>query len=118
MNLNEIRLVHDSGKLRRLIAENPDLPIVVLAGDEANNGDWCWMYCPYVDCCIDSILDVSTPYGEEGHVFTDKNEFEESIVASIPWDDRTEAEIEAFVQSELKKYEPYWKKVIAIYATN
>lgn len=117
--MKEIGLVHDSERLRKLIAENPDLAIVVLAGDEANNGDFSWMYCTDVDCCIDSILDVRTPYDREDRVFTDKDEFEESIVDSIPYDDtRTEAEIEVFVQSELDKYEPYWRKVIAIYATN
>lgn len=54
--MNEAGLVHDSEKLRRLIAENPDLPIVVLAGEEANSGDWYWMYCTDVDCGIDSSL--------------------------------------------------------------
>ena len=117
--MKEIGLVHDSERLRKLITENPDLPIVVLAGEEANNGDWCWMYCTDVDCCIDSILDVRTPYDREDRVFTDRDEFEDSIIDSVPYNDtRTESEIEAFVQSELDKYEPYWRKVIAIYATN
>lgn len=117
--MNEAGLVHDSKELRRLIAENPDLPIVVLAGEEANSGDWWWMYCTDVDCGIDSILDIRTPYGGEDHVFTDKDDFEQAILDSIPYDDaRTESEIDAFVKSELAKYEPYWKKVIAIYATN
>lgn len=116
--MNEAGLVHDSKELRRLIAENPDLPIVVLAGEEANNGDWWWMYCSSVDCSLGLILDVRTPY-DIGTVFTDRDEFEQAILDSIPYDDaRTEAEIDAFVKSELEKYEPYWKKVIAIYATN
>lgn len=117
--MNEAGLVHDSKELRRLIAGNPDLPIVVLAGEEANSGDWCWMYCTDVDCGIDSILDIRTPYDSEDHVFTDKDDFEQAILDSIPYDDaRTQAEIDAFVKSELAKYEPYWKKVIAIYAIN
>lgn len=35
---NNIDLIHDATELRKLIAENPDLPIVVLAGEDANNG--------------------------------------------------------------------------------
>lgn len=33
---DNLGLIHDASELRKLIAENPDLPIVVLAGDEAN----------------------------------------------------------------------------------
>lgn len=117
--MKEIGLVHDSAPLRKFIAENPGLPIVVLAGEEANNGDWYWMYCSDVDCCIDFILDIHTPYDRENHVFTDKNDFMDAIIDSIPLNDtRTELEITAFVESEFDKYEPYWRKVIAIYATN
>ena len=36
---NYLGLIHDATELRKLIAENPDLPIVVIAGEEANNGD-------------------------------------------------------------------------------
>lgn len=37
-------LIHDATELRKLIAENPDLPIVVLASEEANSGEWGWQY--------------------------------------------------------------------------
>lgn len=33
-------IIHDSAELRQLIAENPKLPIVVLAGENANTGDY------------------------------------------------------------------------------
>ena len=37
---NNIGLIHDASELRKLITENPDLSIVVLAGEDANNGDF------------------------------------------------------------------------------
>lgn len=112
-------IVHDSSELRKLIAENPDLPLVILADDEANNGDYAWMYCSCVDCNIDTLLDVNTPYNSEGMIFTDEYELEDAIVNSIPYDDpRTEEEIDDFVRAELAKYRPYWRKVIAIYVSN
>ena len=33
-------LTKNSDELKKLIVENPDLPIVVLAGEEANDGYW------------------------------------------------------------------------------
>ena len=51
--LTEYGLAHKSDKLKKLIMENPDLPIVVLASDDANNGDWCWQYCYNVSCGLD-----------------------------------------------------------------
>ena len=42
-------------KLRKLILENPDLPIIVCCGEEANSGDWAYEYhfnysCHIVEC--------------------------------------------------------------------
>lgn len=117
--MSETGVVHDCKQLRKLVTENPDLPIVILAGEEANSGDYAWMYCTDVDCCISMFLDIRTPYGSEGHIFTDKDDFEQAIYDSIPYNDaRTEVEIDTFVKSELNRYEQYWHKVIAIYATN
>lgn len=33
-------LLHSADELKQLIVENPDLPILVFAGDYANNGDY------------------------------------------------------------------------------
>jgi hypothetical protein len=119
MKRNEIGLVHDATNLRKLISEHPDLPIVVLAGEEANGGDYCWMYCSSISCCIDYILDTKTPYDSE-YVFTDRDEFEDKVADAL-YDDyceKSDDEYAAAIKAEIVKYEPYWKKVIAIYATN
>lgn len=118
---NELGLIHDATELRKLIAENPDLPIVILAGEEANSGgDYYWMYCSSVSCCIDEILDTSTPFDDE-HVFTDKVEFEEAVSDHLI-DDETEklsdTDFDKLVKAEVAKYDQYWRKVIAVYANN
>lgn len=112
-------LIHDASELRKLIAENPDLPIVVLAGDEANSGDYSWMYCSDVSCNIEYMLDVRTPYDRE-YVFTDKDDFEERVSDCLYDDnkDMPDEDYDELVRSEVAKYEPYWRKVITIYATN
>lgn len=118
--MGEIGIVHDASNLRKLVAENPDLPIVVLAGEEANSGDYSWMYCTDVDCKLDFVLDCNTPYDQET-VFTDKDEFTQTVSDSI-WNEETKKlsfeEYEKLVEKEVSKYEKYWRKVIAIYATN
>ena len=117
---NNLGLIHDATQLRKLIAENPDLPIVVLASDDCNSGDYAWMYCSSVTCAVDELLDVSTPYNDEV-VFTDRDDFE-SCVSDCLWNDETmklsDADYEAMVQAEVAKYDPYWRKVIAVYCSN
>ena len=43
--LDRLYITKKTDELKKLIAEHPDYPIVVLAGDEANDGDYSWMYC-------------------------------------------------------------------------
>lgn len=121
MEKRDFGLIHDATELRALIAENPDLPIVVIAGEEASCGEYAWTYCTDVWCRVDAILDVNTPYDDDEHIFTDEFEFEEKI-SEVLYDEygdkMTDQEIEKMVKAELEKYEPHWRKVIAIYATN
>lgn len=40
-------LLHSADELRQLIRENPALPLLVFAGEEANSGDYArpsWLY--------------------------------------------------------------------------
>lgn len=121
MDTDNLGLIHDASELRKLIAENPDLPIVVLAGDEANpGGEYGWMYCSSVHCTIDFILDTHTPYDGET-IFTDKDEFEEAVSDALNNKETSElsdSEFDAMVKAEVAKYEPYWRKVIAVYGDN
>ena len=104
-------LTKESDELKKLILENPDLPIVVLVGEESYGGDYPWVFCSSISFGIDEILDCDY-YDYDDTVFTDRDRLEEKIA-----DDLYEEYNEA-VKRELEKYEPYWKKVIAIYATN
>lgn len=119
----EYSLIHDSSELRKLIAENPDLPIVVLASEEAACPDYCWTYCNDVRCDLSLLLDAQTPYDEDdGHLFTDKGEFEEAIADAFSDDEKYHAlsdqEFDEAVKREMNKYESSWQRVIAIYASN
>lgn len=112
-------LAKSSDELKKLIAENPDLPIVVLAGEDANDGYWGWMYCSSISFAISEILDCDY-YDYDDSVFVDRDRLEEKITDDI-YDENEEASdeyCEELIKRKLEELEPYWKKVIAIYADN
>ena len=115
----ELSLSKKTDKLKKLIAENPDLPIVVLAGEEANSGDYYWMFCSTISFGLAEILDCEYyDYGD--YVFTDRDRLEE-VISDRLYDENPkmgEEDFDAAVSEKVKELEPFWKKVIAIYATN
>lgn len=117
-------LTKKSDELKKLILENPDLPIVVLAGEDANIGDFPWMFCTNIFLSVEEIFDCDF-YDDDGTVFTDRESLEDVIIEKIENGDidvdvdiTDENEFNKAVEREMEKYEPYWKKVVAIYANN
>lgn len=123
MKIFPLDLTTKTDELKMLIKSNPDLPIVVLAGQDATDGEQS-MYCSDVRFLVEEILDCEVPYME--YVETDRVNFDEQIEEWL-WDDMggndTDSKLSETVfedaLEELKaKYEPYWKKVIVIMADN
>ena len=123
MRIFPLDLTTKSDELKKLIAENPDLPIVVIAGTDATDGEQS-MYCSDIRFYIDEILDCEVPYME--YVETDRVNFEEQIEEWL-WDEMgsndkgsklSETVFEEALKETKEKYEQYWKKVIAIHADN
>ena len=114
-------IVHDTTELRKLIAENPGLPIIVLVGEEAYLGEWGYEYCANVSCDLREVLDCEIPFGG-GIVPTDKDDFEEQLadyLYDLPENiGLSDSDFDKLLKEEVAKYDPYWKKVIAIYADN
>ena len=112
-------ITKDSDELKKLIEENPELPIVVLAGEDATDGDHSWMYCSCISFSVDEILDCDyLDFGDT--VFTDRDRLEEKVTDDLydEYSEKSEEEYESAVKKKLQELEPYWKKVIAIWATN
>lgn len=112
-------------EIKKLIKEHPDYPITVLAGEEANDGEYPWMYCTNVTVDIEEILDCNTQYWKSEYVCTGRDDFEDSAV-DIIWDElskkfgRSPTDEEQVAEWKKVKdaHEPYWKKCIAIKAWN
>lgn len=118
-------LAKSTEELKRLIREHPDYPIVVLAGECANSGDYSWMYCDCVEFKIEEILDCEAPFDTD-HVQYDKSDFEERLQEWLweelkdenPQTTLSEAEIQKEFLALKARFERHWKKVIAIYVNN
>lgn len=108
-----------SDELKKLILENPDLPIVVLAGQDATTGCHAWTFCSYIGFRLGEILDCDyCDYDDT--VFTDRDRLEEYVMDELcdQYDEATDEELNMLLKDRLAVLEPYWKKVIAIYADN
>ena len=107
-------------ELKKLIAEHPDLPIVVIVNAEVvADDDYNWWYAPDVSFSLGELLDCDQDVNDM-KVYTDRDDFEEDLADILgdsgDYDETTGEEFDKIVQEELKKYEPYWKKVIQIRA--
>lgn len=119
-------LTKSTDKLKKLIAEHPDYPIVVLVDGDLPTADYNWTYAASISFSVGEILDCPCPYDEE-YVCTDRDEFEERLEDWL-WDEMcdednagdgvepSEEQFQERLNQEKAQYEPYWKKVIAIYA--
>lgn len=107
-------------ELKKLIAEHPDYPIIVMVANEVVADDFYgWWYAPSLSFSIGEILDCEQDVNDE-KVYVDRDDFEEDLADILgdsgDYDETTDEEFDKIVQEELKKYEPYWKKVIQIRA--
>ena len=110
--------IHNTEVLRKLILENPDLPLLVFAGEEANGGDYSWMCCTDVSAEKGEVLDCKGPNDE--YLYTDRDELEDDVgeelfseVGDIP-----DEEYEKMLKERMSKYEEYWTECIIVRVTN
>lgn len=121
-----LELTKPTDELKKLIKQYPDYPIVVLVGEDAAVPEYRRTYCSSIQFEVAEILDCETPYDNDCIVCNDRNEFNENFKEWL-WDELggndnppkiTEEEFQEALKQERARYEPYWKKVIAIYADN
>ena len=119
--MKELGIIHDSTELRKLIAENPNLPIAIMVAQDSASEDYCYTYCSDISCSVAEVLDYDLPFGN-GHVFEDKIEFQEAIENELSdfeeFRDMTDAEFNKAVEAEMRNYEQHWKKVILVRVGN
>ena len=107
-------------ELKRLIAEYPNYPIVVICnGEVCADDEYRWWYAPSLSFDIGEILDCEQDVNEE-RIYSDRDEFREDIeykLSDLPeYEKLTDKEFDAVVDEKLAEYDPYWKRVIEIRA--
>lgn len=116
-----IGVVHDSNHLRQLIKENPDLPIVVLVGEEAATDEFAYTYCTRVSATVGNVLDCETTF-RDCYVFNDRDDFREAVqlyLEDIPeYESLSDSEFDELINKTIAEYEPYWKRCIIVTADN
>ena len=71
-------ILADTTELRKMIMKHPDYPIAVVVGEEANSGDYSWMYASDITFSLGEILDTEQPVNNE-MIFNDKDDFYEKL---------------------------------------
>lgn len=119
--MTKLDLLHSADDLKRLIVENPDLPILVFAGDNANKGDYAYMSCSYVSAEKGEFLDCEQQI-DECKCYTDRDDFEEDVFDALVNDeqcvDLSDEELNSVVKQEVTKYDEFWTPCIILWVDN
>ena len=115
--LDTLSITKSTDELKELIKQHPDYPICVLAGKDANSGNFTWMYCSDIRFYVGEILDGDF-FDDYDKTFTDRDDLQEFLVNQCDSDELTLEEIGQMVQDKMNELEPYWKKAIFITADN
>lgn len=114
-------LLHTTDELRKLILENPELPIIVFAGQEACAYNWSYCSCSTVHAYIGEYFDY-----DEGHFaekcILDKTDFEDELIQeyedSPECENMSDDEWNEFIENKMAELDKYWKKCIVLYVDN
>ena len=108
-------------KFRKILNDHPDLPIVFLANEEANTGDYSLVYCESVQVNIGEILNEETPYDRDT-TFTDRDDFFEAIGDAIcdqaEYKAMSDKEFDEAIEKIAAQYDQYWVEVIEVVVGN
>ena len=115
--LERLNITKSTEELKKLIAEHPNYPIVVLAGEEANTGDYTWMYCTHISFAVGEFLDCEI-LDFDDETITDRDRLEEILEEQFYDEGLDNEELEKAVKEKAKELEPYWTDAIYIFATN
>ena len=114
-------LLHSTDELKRLILGNPELPILVLAGDNANIGDYGYMSCSRVRAQEGEFLDCEQQI-DACKCYTDRDDFEDDVADFLAGEeqyrDLPDDEFNALVERTVNEYDDFWKPCILLLVDN
>ena len=69
---NVSKISHNTDELKKIILENPDLPIVIFAGRDASNYDFNATLCSYIQVYVGEYLDIKVEEDIEDRIYEDR----------------------------------------------
>ena len=118
--MSDYKLLHECQELKRLIAENPDLPLAFFHED---TGDYRSGYisCGSVTAHKGEVLDCYQDINDE-KVFASRDEFEEELQEVLcaigEYRNISDEEFYEILKKEKSKYDDKWKDCIIVYVGN
>ena len=115
-------LLTATDELRKLLLENPDLPLLVFAAEDCNHGAYPYESCSGCHAALGEFLDCMQEVNDE-RCYMDRDAFAEDLAEHLydqyyhDWHGSNE-EWDAYCDSHVKEYDPYWKKCIILYVDN
>lgn len=110
--------IHNTEVLKKMILENPDLPLVVFAGENAWDGEHSNTCCTYVRVEKGEILDCEGPNDEL--IYTDRDDLENDIGGQVfdEFGKLPDEEHESKVNERMSQYDEYWTDCILLHVDN
>lgn len=108
-------LLNSTEDLKRLILENPDLPLVLFS-HQIGSGRPRFRACNYITARKGEILDCMQDVVTD-KVYDDRDDLRDDLMDKYGITfDGTDEEFTKFIEDKMLEYEPYWKPCIIIYA--
>lgn len=100
----------DTTELRKLILDNPDLPLIIFAGEEAYQDEYC--YCLTEAHGID-VKEICCMEDNEGVIYIDKEDYEDKLYDNLSKSYETQEEVEKVIKEKMQQTE--FLKAIVVY---
>ena len=114
-------------ELTKLLLENPGVPLLFMAGEDANIGDYSTMTCSNISYELTEALDYD--YGDR--IYTDRDDFRDDF-ENDNWDDWCEdnkdlssepdsvreKKFQEYISEKIKGYDSHWRKCILVTVDN
>lgn len=112
----------NTDKIKQLILENPELPLIIIAGENACEYGYSEDFCSKAQAYLGEFLNCEQDF-DEGRIFTDREDFQD-IVYDYYYHycdihlEGSEREQEEYIEKKISEYDPYWEKCIILYVDN
>ncbi|MDE5696483.1 MAG: hypothetical protein K2I96_03580 [Lachnospiraceae bacterium] len=110
-------IVTDNTELKKLILDNPSLPLLILVSEDANSGEWSTELAS-CRCEKGIVLEAAENcwLPRYDRVYTDETDLEEDIQEALEdiQEGLTDEEFDRLVAIKMKTLEPYWKECIIV----